>query len=93
VLAAAGEHARATGLAPMWAYTLLAGVNDAPADAAALAALAHQFAAAHGVRPRLSLIPYNPIGGADPFARSDPAREAAFRDTLAAAGLPSIKRY
>ncbi len=33
VLAAAEEHARATGLAPMWAVTPLAGVNDTDDDA------------------------------------------------------------
>ncbi|WP_437321503.1 23S rRNA (adenine(2503)-C(2))-methyltransferase RlmN [Sorangium sp. So ce385] len=65
VLAAVGEHARATGHAPMWAYTLLAGQNDADEDAASLAALARGFAAQHGISPRLSLIPYNAIGAAD----------------------------
>lgn len=93
VLAAVGEHARATGLAPMWAYTLLAGVNDAPDDARALADRARAFAERYGKRPRLSLIPYNAIGGDDPFARSDGEREAAFRDALSAAGAAAIKRY
>ncbi|WP_437738083.1 23S rRNA (adenine(2503)-C(2))-methyltransferase RlmN [Sorangium sp. So ce1335] len=65
VLAAVGEHARATGHAPMWAYTLLADQNDADEDAASLAALVRGFAAQHGVSPRLSLIPYNAIGAAD----------------------------
>ncbi|MGK3993723.1 radical SAM protein [Sorangium sp. So ce1024] len=65
VLAAVGEHARATGHAPMWAYTLLADQNDSDEDAASLASLARSFAAQHGVSPRLSLIPYNSIGPAD----------------------------
>ncbi|MGK4004640.1 radical SAM protein [Sorangium sp. So ce1036] len=64
VLAAVGEHARATGHAPMWAYTLLAGQNDTDEDAACLAALARRFAEQHGISPRLSLIPYNAIGAA-----------------------------
>ena len=34
VLAAVEEHARTTGLAPMWAVTPLAGVNDTDDDAA-----------------------------------------------------------
>jgi len=93
VLAAVAEHARATGLAPMWAVTLLDGVNDGEADAAALAERAAAFAAATGVRPRISIVAYNAIdeGGADPFRRSP--REAAFRAVLAAAGLPSHRRY
>jgi 23S rRNA (adenine2503-C2)-methyltransferase len=93
VLAAAADHARATGLAPMWAVTLLDGVNDGEADAAALVGRAAAFAAATGVRPRISIVAYNAIdeGGADPFRRSP--REAAFRAVLAAAGLPSHRRY
>ncbi|WP_437493322.1 radical SAM protein [Sorangium sp. So ce1014] len=108
VLAAAGEHARATGHAPMWAYTLLAGQNDTDEDAASLAALARGFAAQHGIFPRLSLIPYNAIGPADaplPLpggvedsgAAADPflrsARLQAFRAVLSAAGVGSIVRY
>ena len=96
VLEAAAEHARATGLSPMWALTLLAGVNDGPDDARALAERARAFEAAAGVRPRLSLIAYNAIGaadGADPFARSSDAATAAFRAVLADAGLASHRRY
>ncbi len=91
VLAAAADHARATGLAPMWAVTLLAGVNDSDADADALAARAHAFVADTGVRPRISIIAYNAIGGDDPFERSQ--REAAYRARLAAVNLPSHRRY
>lgn len=93
VLAAAAEHARTTGLAPMWAVTLLAGVNDSADDARALAARSDGFFAATGVRPRLSLIPYNPIGGDDPFARASEAASAAFRTVLSEHGLASHRRY
>ena len=93
VLAAAADHARLTGLAPMWAVTLLAGVNDSLDDARALAARVRGFAADTGVMPRLSLIPYNPIGDGDPFARADDAATAAFRGVLADAGLASHRRY
>lgn len=93
VLDAAGAHAKATRNAPMFAYTLLAGVNDGEDDARALAALAREFADRHGVRPRLSLVPYNSIGAPDPFSRSDDGDEARFRDALSAAGVPAIKRY
>jgi len=92
VLAAVEEHARTTGLAPMWAVTPLAGVNDTEDDARALADLARAFAARTGIRPRLSVVPYNPIGepGADPFARGDVPR---FVDHLAAQGLRPHVRY
>ena len=85
------EHARRTGHAPMWAVTLLDGVNDGDEHARALAARARAFAAATGLAPRLSVIAYNPIGAGDPFARSP--REAAFRAVLGAAGLASHRRY
>lgn len=100
VIAAAADHARLTGHAPMWAVTLLDGINDGDADARALAERALAFAAATGRRPRISLLDYNPIGdgpadatppAADPFTRSP--RMNAFRDVLAAAGLPSHRRY
>jgi 23S rRNA (adenine2503-C2)-methyltransferase len=88
VLAAAEEHARMTGLSPMWAVTLLAGVNDSDDDAHALADRARAFEAATGRRPRLSIIAYNTLGSDDPFQRS--SRESEFR---AALGLPSHRRY
>ena len=91
VLAAAADHARATGLAPMWAVTLLDGVNDSAADAGALAERARSFHAATGARPRISLLDYNAIGDGDPFRRSP--RMPAFRDVLSAAGLASHRRY
>ena len=88
VLAAAAEHARTTGLAPMWAITLLAGVNDSDDDARALAVRARGFAEATGVMPRISVIAYNPIGADDPYQRS--TRDREFR---AALGVPSHRRY
>lgn len=92
VIAAVADHARTTGLAPMWAVTLLDGINDSEADARALAGRAHAFIAATGIRPRISIVAYNAIDqDDDPFRRS--TREAAFRATLAAAKLPSHRRY
>ena len=88
VLAAAADHARITGLAPLWAVTLLAGVNDSDDDARALAVRARAFADATGVMPRLSIIAYNAIGEGDPYQRS--TRDGEFRDAL---GLPSHRRY
>lgn len=95
VIAAAADHARTTGLAPMWALTLLDGVNDSAADARALADRAIAFHAATGIRPRISLLDYNPIGppgdAGDRFARSP--RMPAFRAVLSGAGLASHRRY
>jgi 23S rRNA (adenine2503-C2)-methyltransferase len=90
VMAAAGEHARRGGYSPMFAYTLLAGHNDGDDDAAHLAALVTDFTREYGIRPRLSLIPFNDFATA-PFSRSP--RIAEFRDALAAGGASSIVRY
>jgi 23S rRNA (adenine2503-C2)-methyltransferase len=97
VLEAAVEHARATGLAPMWAVTPLAGVNDSADDARALAARARSFAERAGVRPRISVIPYNAIGEkdgvADPFERASDERLEAFRAAMVEAGVYTHRRY
>jgi 23S rRNA (adenine2503-C2)-methyltransferase len=93
VLAAVGAHTLATKHAPLFAYTLLAGKNDAPDDARALAALAKTFADRYGKRPRLSLIPYNAIGPGDPYERTDPATEARFREALVGEGVVPTRRY
>jgi 23S rRNA (adenine2503-C2)-methyltransferase len=91
VMAAVDEHARATGLAPMWAVTPLAGVNDTDDDARALAELSRAFEERTGVRPRLSVVPYNAIDAQDdPFARGD---VDAFMGRLVAAGLRPHLRY
>lgn len=91
VIEAAAHHARTTGLSPMWAVTLLDGINDSLADAQALAERALAFHTATGVRPRISLLDYNSIGEGDPFRRSP--RMPEYRDVLSAAGLPSHRRY
>jgi 23S rRNA (adenine2503-C2)-methyltransferase len=92
VLEAAEEHARVTGLAPMWAVTPLADVNDTTDDAAALAALVRRFEERSGVRPRLSVVPYNAIDTVerDPFQRGDVSR---FMERLAACGARPHLRY
>jgi len=92
VLDAVEEHARTTGLAPMWAITPLAGVSDTDDDARALAERLRRFQARTGVRPRVSVVPYNAIdeAGADPFSRGDVAR---FVDALASHGVRAHLRY
>jgi 23S rRNA (adenine2503-C2)-methyltransferase len=92
VMDAVEEHARVTGLAPMWAVTPLAGVNDTEEDAVALAALIRRFHDRCGVRPRLSIVPYNAIdtAGRDPFARGD---VPGFLARLVAHGVRPHLRY
>lgn len=92
VLEAAGAHAQATGYAPMWAYTLLAGINDDVEAATALARRAIAFTERFSIRPRISLIPYNQIEGA-PFARAADGALEAFRATMLALGVGTIVRY
>jgi 23S rRNA (adenine2503-C2)-methyltransferase len=89
------EHARVTGLAPLWAVTLLAGVNDSEDDARALAALARRFASDVGRAPRISIIPYNSIAEAalDPYRRSGDHAAGRFRDVMHAAGAFTHLRY
>ena len=76
----------------MWAVTPLEGINDTDEDAAALADLVRVFAQRTGVRPRLSVVPYNSIDaeGHDPYARGD---VAAFVERLVARGLRPHVRY
>ena len=95
VLEAAADHTCRTGLAPMWAVTPLAGINDTAEDARALAACAWTFLNRTGLRPQIRLIPYNPIdlSGREPFARSDDARETAFWRVLHDEGFSARKRY
>jgi 23S rRNA (adenine2503-C2)-methyltransferase len=98
VLEAAAEHVALTRLAPMWAVTLLAGVNDTVDDANALADRVLGFRARTGTNPRLTVIPYNaiddgPDGQPDPFLRASDAGEDSFRDALRARGVFTHKRY
>ncbi len=92
VLEAVGEHASASGHSPMWAYTLLSGENDGDDAAHALADAILAFTERHGVRPRLSLIPFNHVDGAG-FVRQDAVALARFRDALGSRGVGSILRY
>jgi 23S rRNA (adenine2503-C2)-methyltransferase len=97
VLEAAVVHARTTRLAPLWAVTLLSEVNDGDDDADALAAAVLDFTKRAGVRPRLSIIPYNAIGDdrdkRDPYVRAPLERERRFRARLEERGVYSHKRY
>ncbi len=66
-------------------YVMLAGVNDTPAQARALAR------ALGGIRCKVNLIPFNPFPGA-PFGRSDDVTVARFQDALRNAGVHATVR-
>jgi 23S rRNA (adenine2503-C2)-methyltransferase len=66
-------------------YVMLAGENDADADARALVRLLH------GLRAKVNLIPFNPFPGA-PFAPSPPARVLRFQALLREHGLNATIR-
>jgi len=95
VLAAAAEHARITGLAPMWAITPLAGVNDTEEDAHALVECARNFQLRTGLRPQIRIIPYNPVDtpDLDRYRRSDDERESAFQRIMRTEGFSAHRRY
>ena len=95
VMDAAVHHAVTTGLQPLWAVTPLRGVNDSIQDAEALAELALDFAArTGGIRPRISVVPYNSDGtDSDPFARTPGEEESSFRNSMKAKGVFSHRRY
>jgi 23S rRNA (adenine2503-C2)-methyltransferase len=92
---AAVEHALVTKMQPLWALTPLAGVNDSDEDAAAFAQLALDFTQrTGGIRPRISIVPYNNIAEeSDPYERVPLERESAFRNVMRDAGVFTHKRY
>jgi 23S rRNA (adenine2503-C2)-methyltransferase len=94
VLEAVAEHAKTTGLAPLWAVTPLEGVNDHFEDGAALGATARAFWEKTGVRPRISVIPYNSIDPSDdPFQRASDARMVEFVRGVESTGYRTHQRY
>jgi len=94
VLDAVAEHATLTGLAPLWAVTPLAHVNDEFDDGAALGETARAFWERTGVRPRITVIPYNSIDAeSDPFVRADDARHDTFVRGIESTGYRAHRRY
>lgn len=86
-------HTARTRIAPLFAYTPLAGINDTDADARAFAALVTEFHERTGQRPRVSLIPYNSIGPDDPYQRQTEAAEESLRTLLREYAVYTKKRY
>ena len=66
-------------------YVMLAGVNDQPQHARALAR------ALHGIRCKVNLIPFNPFPGAA-YGRSDDATVARFSEMMRRAGIHATVR-
>jgi 23S rRNA (adenine2503-C2)-methyltransferase len=85
LIAACRTYGAQTGRRIFFEWTLIAGQNDSPAQAARLAALLT------GLDAHVNLIPLNPTDG---FAGTASAAQAAteFQHTLRAAGLPSTIR-
>jgi 23S rRNA (adenine2503-C2)-methyltransferase len=87
VLAAAREYLAASGRRLSFEYAMIGGVNDAPAQADALARRLRGFSpAAH-----VNLIPLNPTPGFGAPA-SPPHRVAAFAERLRAGGVGATVR-
>ncbi|MGZ9160209.1 MAG: 23S rRNA (adenine(2503)-C(2))-methyltransferase RlmN [Candidatus Limnocylindrales bacterium] len=85
VVAAARDHARATGRRISYEYTMIGGVNDTPADAEALADLLRDDHA------HVNLIPMNPVAHTPWTASPMPVIED-FAATLLAAGISTTIR-
>jgi 23S rRNA (adenine2503-C2)-methyltransferase len=86
VVAAARDHARATGRRISYEYTMISGVNDTDDDAAALAALLR------GELAHVNLIPMNPVAHTPWTASPMPVIER-FADRLRSSGVPvTIRR-
>jgi 23S rRNA (adenine2503-C2)-methyltransferase len=83
IVAECRRHAEATNRRVFVEYVLLAGVNDAPEQARALARLLGRE------RFKVNLIPYNPTGLYEGSSRE---RIGAFRHELERARLPAIVR-
>ena len=83
-LATVLEACRSLPVAPRnrvtFAYTLLDGLNDSPADAKRLVSLLH------GIRTKVNLIPFNSFPGAL-FAPSSRERLTRFRQILLDRGI------
>jgi 23S rRNA (adenine2503-C2)-methyltransferase len=85
VLAALRDHAETRGARATLAYVVIGGVNSSPAHARALGELLA------GMRSKLSLIDVTDETGR--YRRASEQELGAFRDALAALGIPVVRRY
>src|SRR3954451_11144737 len=86
VVAAAREHAAATGRRVTYEATMIAGINDTPADAEAMAELLR------GDHAHVNLIPMNQVAHT-PWTASPPEGIERFAATRAAAGVTATVRH
>jgi 23S rRNA (adenine2503-C2)-methyltransferase len=85
VVAAARDHAAATGRRVSYETTMIGGINDTLTDARAMAELLR------GDHAHVNLIPMNPVAHT-PWTASDPATIDAFAAILAEAGVTATIR-
>ena len=85
VVAAAAAYAAASGRRVSYEVVMIDGINDTPADAAALGRLLR------GQRAHVNLIPMNPVAHT-PWQPSRPMRLTAFAERLRSAGLTTTVR-
>ncbi len=85
ILASIREHAETMKDRVTFEYVLLAGVNDAPAQAKELAKRIE------GIRGKVNLLPFNPHGGA-PYARPSDEAVERFRQALRDEGVDAFIR-
>jgi 23S rRNA (adenine2503-C2)-methyltransferase len=85
VVAAARDHAAATGRRVTYETTMIGGINDTETDARAMAELLR------GDHAHVNLIPMNPVAHT-PWTASDPATIEAFAAILADAGVTATIR-
>lgn len=81
VVAVARHYAEATGRRVTIEYLLIAGVNDNPEQAEALAGLLQ------GMLAHVNLIPLNPVAERPEFQRPGPERVRQFQELVAARGI------
>lgn len=79
------DYVKSTGRRVTFEYALIAGINDSPEQAQALAALLR------GIPAHVNLIPVNPVAGS-PWRPSPRQRVRQFQATLAQRGIPCTVR-
>ena len=89
IVAAAAAYARATGRTATFEYVLLAGINDAVADAERLAELLKRAATGPA---KVNVIPYNPVPEFADLRRPSATRVHAFVQALRRRAVPVTVR-